>query len=227
MSEINLRLPVKTISKLIAELSALQDRVRSGERLELPTVTLWLNSGQSLCGIVVRAVAAPPPDCEATLLLQSRDVPMDMHYITIAAIQSVTVHYTDRSLSLLSDGKIRENAGRVPARLELERQARSISAQLDGIEFVILWDELPRSDLAFQSLERLLQDLQTILSAIRSDHLGITSLQAKVTRIVIRIDPIARVCLKEQILEIRVGVAENDLICQPKHELQQAIERLL
>jgi hypothetical protein len=227
MTEINLRLPVKTISKLIAELSALQDRVRSGERLELPTVTLWLNSGQSLCGMVLRTTTASPPDCDATLLLQSRDVPMDMHYIAISAIQGVTVHYTDRSLSLLSDGKIRANAGRVPARLELERQARSISAQLDGIELVILWDELPRSDLAFQSLDLLLQDLQVVLSAIRSDHLGITSLQAKVKGIMIGIDPIARVYLKEQILEIRVGVAENDLICQPKNELQRAIERLL
>jgi hypothetical protein len=225
--ELNLRLPVKTISKLIAELSVLQDRVRSGERIEIPTVTLLFSSGQSLCGIVMRAITAAPPDGEATLLLQSRDVPMDLHYILIAAIQAVTVHYTDRSLPLLSDGKIRETAGRVPSRLELERQARSISAQLPGIELTILWDELPRSDLAFQSLELLLQDLQTILLAICADSLGITSLQAKVTRITIGIDPIAQVCLKQQILGIRVGVVAGDLICQPKNVLQQAIDQLL
>jgi hypothetical protein len=227
MTENIQRLPVKTIGKLMAELSVLQDRVRSGERLELPLVTLWLSSGHSLCGRIMRLLPSTLSDPEATLLLQSRDLPMDLHYISIAAIQCVTVHYTDRSLPLLSDGKIRETAGRIPTRLDLERQARSISAQLPGIDVKILWDELPKSAAAFESLESLLTDLQAILAAICGDSLGLISLQERVTGIAVGVEAIAKVRLQAKILEVCVGIEAGDLVCQSKDLLQQAIEKLL
>ncbi|OCR02090.1 hypothetical protein BCD67_22630 [Oscillatoriales cyanobacterium USR001] len=227
MTESILRLPVKTISKLISELSALQDRLRSGELLEIPSVTLLLKSGQSLSGVVVRALQPGLPENEATLLLQSRDNSMDMTYVPIAAIGGVTVHYTAQSMLLLSDGKIRASYGRVPSRLELERQARAISAQFAGIDLVILWDELPRFDAAFQSIELLLNDFQAILLTICGDDIGMRALREKVTGVSIGVDTTANVCLKENILEIRLRVEEQDLIYQPKGKLQEAIEKLL
>ncbi len=239
MSEIILRLPAKTIGNLISELNALQDRVRSGENLEIPSVTLFLNSGQNLSGKVTRILHPPsqPPSLassmasEATVLLQHKVNAMDLSYVSLSSIQSVTVHHTSSSLVLLSDGKIRANADKVPSRLELERLTRTVSGKFAEIgltiDLIVLWDELPKSSAALQSLEILLQDLQAVLLAITTDEIGLSSLRAKVNIIKIGIDVTTNIRLRENILEIRLKTEEQDLIWMSRIELRKSLEKLL
>jgi hypothetical protein len=214
------RLPAKGIRQLLQELSDLQARVRAGDRLEPPITTIRLSSGECLVGKVLQVKGTAEG---ATLLLQAHDRPMDVHYILISAVQAVTIHYTEAALPLLSDGKIRSVDGRVPSRLDLERQARSNFP----IPLTIAWDELPQSELAFQSLEMILQDLQTVLDKINGDELGRSALQETANRMTIGLAAQPQVQLQNNCLAIGLKVEDQDLIALTRNELQQAIERLL
>jgi hypothetical protein len=214
------RLPAKGIQQLIQELSDLQARVRAGDSLELPIVTRCLSSGESLVGRVLRLDTTA---AASTLLLQSHDRPMDVHYVLLAAVHAVTIHYTDALLPLLSDGKIRPTGGRIPSRLDLERQARSVFS----MPYAIAWDELPQSELAYQSLELILQDIQAVLTKIQGDELGRSALQAQVNQLTIGLAAQPEVQLRANSLAIGLKVEDQDLIALSRNELQQAIERLL
>jgi hypothetical protein len=216
-----LRLPVKPVNVIISELAELQDRVRSGESIVIPDVTLLLNSGQSIVGTILRTASAG----EMLLLLQSKVAPMDATYLPISAILGVTVHYRAENLHLLSSGKIKLVSGSIPSRLDLERKVRSLSNLLGSTIVTVAWEEMPTTDAAFQSLALLITNLQEILLAIQADVLGNTALQ-QITRIEIRFGT-ANIILRGQVLEIGLAIEDQDLVVLPKTELRLAIERLL
>jgi hypothetical protein len=112
----------------------------------------------------------------------------------------------------------------VISRLDLERYARSLTDTLDGIAIAIAWDEIPRSDAAFWSLNQMLQDLAAVAIGIRSDELGRTALQERVERIEVRVGTNPAVRLHDRILTIYARIEAQDLIHLDKRELQQAIE---
>ncbi|MEE3719961.1 hypothetical protein V2H45_24805 [Tumidithrix elongata RA019] len=201
MADPILRLPAKTVAALVSELNGLQDRFRSGEQLEIPEITLLLDAGHSLSGVIVQITKSSSsnfPEPDATLLLQHRDNAMNISYIPIVSIRGITVHYNDRNLHLLSSGKIKPFSGKVPSRLELERKARSLSELLAGLAISIAWDEIPCSDQALQSLDLMLADLESVMIGIQSDDMGRTSLQGQVERIEIRVGMKAEVRLLSQ-----------------------------
>jgi hypothetical protein len=125
MTDPSLRLPAMTITALVMELSGLQERFLAGERIEIPIVTLLLDSGHSLSGVVVRVTRSSnsvPIEPDAALLIQHQDK-LTMSYVPIVAIRGITVQANERNLHLLSAGKIKPSSGHVPSRLDLERYA--------------------------------------------------------------------------------------------------------
>jgi hypothetical protein len=217
-----LRLPVKPVNALITEIAELQDRVRSGESIVVPDVTLLLDSGHCIAGSILRVLPASEAAGEPLVLIRSK---MDATYLPIAAVRAVTVHYSAENLHLLSGGKIKVASGAVPSRLDLERQVRSLCAQLNPITVTVAWDEMVATDEAFQSLEPLIQDLAEILLEIQADSLGVAALQ-QVDRIEIWFGT-AQVIRRDRVLEIGVAIADRDLVVLSKVDLRQAIERVL
>jgi hypothetical protein len=215
-----LRLPAQPVHQLLAELAALMDRVRDGDPIAPPAVTLQLNSGRQLSGSILRVAESAG---ETLVLLQSQDAPMDATYLPIGAIQAVTVHYSPESLHLT--GKVKPATALVPSRLDLERQVRALSAQLSPTTVTVAWDEMVNTDAAFQSLGLLIKNLQDILLTIQADSLGSAALQP-IERVEVRFGagPLRRA---DRVLEIGIAVANQDLVELSKGELQQAIERLL
>jgi hypothetical protein len=226
MVDPSLRLPAQTIIDLVTELSDLQDRYLDGAQIEIPIVTLLLDSGHMLSGIVVRATRSAnlaPFAPDATLLIQHQDK-LTMSYVPIVAIHGITVHYNEQNLHLLSAGKIKPSSSKVPSRLDLERYARNISEILDGMTIEIAWDEIPRSDVSFQSLELMLQDLKAIAIGIHADELGRTAFPARVDRVEVRMGSDAAVKLHDRVLTIFARIEAQDAIYLNKTELQRAIE---
>jgi hypothetical protein len=216
-----LRLPAQPVHQLLAELAALMDRVRDGDPIAPPAVTLQLNSGHQLSGCILRVAAESAS--ETLVLLQSQEAPMDATYLPIGAIQAVTVHYSPENLHLT--GKVKPATALVPSRLDLERQVRALSSQLSPTIVTVAWDEMVNTDAAFQSLGLLIKNLQDILLTIQADRLGSAALQP-IERVEVRFGagPIRRA---DRVLEIGIAVANRDLVELSKGELQQAIERLL
>jgi hypothetical protein len=217
-----LRLPAKPVNALITEIAELQDRVRSGESIAPPDVTLLLDSGHRITGSILRVLPASEAAGEPLVLMRCA---MDATYLPIAAIRAVTVHYSAANLHLLSGGKIKVASGAVPSRLDLERQVRSLSAQLNPVTVTVAWDEMVATDEAFQSLEPLIQDLAAILLAIQADSLGVAALQ-QVDQIAIRFGT-AQIIRRDRVLEIGVAIADRDLVVRSKVDLRQSIERVL
>ncbi len=229
MADPSLRLPAMTITALVMELSGLQERFLAGERIEIPSVTLLLDSGHSLSGVVVRVTRSStsvPIEPDAALLIQHQDK-LTMSYVPIVAIRGITVQSSESNLHLLSAGKIKPSSGQVPSRLDLERHARSLANTIDGLTIAIAWDEIPRSDEAFESLNSILKDLEAVTIGIRADELGRTAFQARVERIEVRVGTNAAVRLHERVLTIYVAIEAQDLIYLNKYQLQQAIESSL
>jgi hypothetical protein len=215
-----LRLPAQPVHQLLAELAALTDRVRSGDPITPPDVTLQLNSGHSLTGSILRVSEVAS---EMLVLLQGQDAPLDATYLPIGAIQAVTVHYSPENLHLT--GKVKPTSALVPSRLDLERQVRALSAQLSPTTVTVAWDEMVNTDAAFQSLGPLIQNLQEILLGVQTDSLGAAALQP-IERVEVHFGS-GQIRRANQVLEINIAIADRDLVEVSKSELQQAIERLL
>ncbi len=221
-----LRLPAKEIGTLVAELCVLQDRVRSGELLAVPAISLLLESGHSLAGTIVQATKSAAEQ-GGTLLLQHQDNPLHVSYIPLDAICGITVYYSSQNLHLLSSGQVKPVTSQSPTRLDLERKAQYLSEKLAGTVISIVWDELPRTEEARQSLDIMLADLAAVIGLVRSDELGRTTLQQQVERIEIRGGTSAEVRLQSPALTIYAAIQFQDLVYLAKSELQQAIERVL
>jgi hypothetical protein len=228
-----LRLPAKAIGTLVAELCVLQDRVRSGETLEVPAISLLLASGHSLAGKIIQVtngsvgITFPGENRDSTLLLQHQDNPLQVSYIPMDAICGITVYYSPQNLHLLSSGQVQPVTDKIPARLDLERKAQYLSEKLAGTAISIVWDELPRSEEARQSLDIMLMNLEAAIMSIRSDELGRTTIQQQVERIEIRSGSSAEVRLQTPVLTIYAAIQFQNLVYLAKSELKQAIERVL
>jgi hypothetical protein len=229
MADPSLRLPAMTITALVTELSGLQQRFLAGERIEIPSVTLLLDSGHSLSGMVVRVTRSSnsvPIEPDAALLIQHQDK-LTMSYVPIVAIRGITVQSSASNLHLLSAGKIKPSSGQVPSRLDLERYTRSLADTIDGMTITIAWDEIPRSDEAFEGLNSILKDLAAVTIDIRADELGRTAFQSRVERIEVRVGTNAAIRLHDRVLTIYAAIEAQDLIYLNKQQLQQAIESSL
>jgi hypothetical protein len=222
------RLPARSVVTVLGELATLRDRARSGEPLEVPTATVLLAAGHQLTGEVIALTDATAQDF--TVLLRNAGNTLAVTYIPGSAIQGVTVHLTPDTLHLLSFGKFRSLADKVPTRLELERYLRSLTTQLSPtapLAHSIAWDEFPPSDEALQQLGDVLQDLQSTLLAIQADDLGSTALQEQVQRLEIRVNVKTGVLLQAGALTIQVQIVDHELVALSRSELRRAIERLL
>ncbi len=227
------KLPATEINRLLTELQALRVRMRAGEVLQVPEITVLLNSGHTLRGELISYGAESSPE-HGLLSLRTGDRldALDVTYLSLHAIQALTVHYTPDTLHLLSFGKVKPLSLRVPNRLELERQARSLGEQISQqrsqpLQMTIAWDELPTTEDALQTLAELITNLQSTLLDINADALGAAALREQVARIEVRTAPTARVLCQNATLSILVAIHEGDLRCVQKPDLRSAIEKLL
>jgi hypothetical protein len=227
------RLPVKSIATILTELCELRSRVRSGETLEIPTITLYLESGQTLQGEVIGAEDLTAI-AHSTLLIRNLNTnrSLDVTYVSVAGICGLTIHHTPESIHLLSFGKVKVWSGKTLSRLELERQVRSLSQRLEqdfqvAIACTIVWGEFPTTDEIFQNLAQLLTDLQSVLLEILHDDLGKSALLQQVQRLEVNIAATPQVQLIQQGLQIQGKLDQGNLDFQPKPELRHAIMALL
>jgi hypothetical protein len=220
------KLPPATIVTLLTTLQALRDRVQAGERLHLPEVTFGLASGQSCKGeLIAFGQLDNSPDSRTVLLKPKSGGALDATYIPLAAIQTLTVHYAEDNLHLLSFGKLREASGQVPSRLELERELRSLSEQCQ-LPITIVWDELPKTDEALQGLAILLQQLRDILVSIQAEAIGAEALR-ELASVAIRVEQNPSVVKRDRVLGILVSISHGDIQFLEKRLLQSAVEQIL
>jgi hypothetical protein len=219
------RLPLATIVSLLATLQALRERIQAGERLILPEITLGLTSGHRCTGeLIAFGHLDSSPDSRMVLLKPQSSGALDVMYLPLSAIETLTVHYVEDNLHLLSFGKLREVTGAVPSRLELERELRSISAQCQ-LSMTIAWEELPQTDEAFQGLAILLEQLRAILVMIQAEPLGAAALQ-ELAGIDIRVDQKPAVVKRDRVLAILVAIAQGDIQFLEQRLLKSAIEQV-
>ncbi len=224
------RLPTKSPSQILNQLSNLHDRVLSGETIELPAVTIILSSGQSLRGIVLKL--EQPTDCQDNiLLLQSAN--QDVLYLLQSAVVGVTIHYNQENLNLLTaeSSTYKPPQKDIVSRLDLNRQAQTLTTNLatSDIDCAIRlnWDLLPTTEPSMQVLTNSLQDLETILMDIQAETIGRIALATQVRSIELQAGTEANIRLAEQTLMLCFARLGNDLVPWPKARLHQTIEQHL
>jgi hypothetical protein len=215
------QLPAKRIASLLIELQALIDR----PGVSLPELTLLLVSGNQVRGALIEFLVEGPLPADRWLLLRNVSGPLDVTYVPLAAIEGLTLHLTDDNIHLLSFGKLKPQAAKVPSRLELERLTRTISTEF-SLSIAILWDELPSSDRAFQNLGELLQDLKLILMELLEDELGDAAVRDRIRQVAIRSGRSAAVSLEGGTLTLQ-GWGDPVFAFLDRRSLAMAIEGLL
>ncbi len=211
------QLPAKRIAALLIELQALLDR----PGVLLPELTLLLVSGHQVRGELIEFLVEGPLPADRWLLLRNVSGPLDVTYLPLAAIEGVTLHLTDDNLHLLSFGKLKPQAAKVPSRLELERLTRTISTEF-SLSIAILWDELPGSDRMFQNLGELLQDLQSILMELLEDEQGDAAVRERIRQVAIRSGAEAAVSLEGGTLTLQ-GQGDQEFACLDRRGLRESI----
>jgi hypothetical protein len=214
------KLPAKRILGVLAELQSQRDRP-----LPLPEMTVLLTSGAQVRGELIQFVAEGPLPADHWLLLRNVTAPLDVTYLSLSEIEALTLHLTEETLHLLSFGKLKPLAAKVPTRVELERLVRTLSAEF-SLSIAILWEDLPTSDLAFQNLGELLLDLQLILTTLLEDELGVAAVREQIRQVTIRSGLDADVSLEGGNLVLQ-GVGQEDFVCLDQRVLARAIEARL
>lgn len=176
------RLPVLGVQEVLEALEPVQPG--TSPSAEGVLVTLFLRSGHSLIGYLVgrspenQAGRARPG--EPMVLIHCADVTGRrddaLSYVRAASIEALTVHRASQALEALSGGEIEAPpAGEVPTRLGVSRRCEVLTKRLEEggggtIALSVVWEGMPREELALHSLSELMNETVSSLIQIYGEN---------------------------------------------------------
>lgn len=196
------RLPAKHIIAVFEELAA---RLQRGEPGPLPRMTLDIGPRTiERCELL-----ATTEDRDAmTLLITGGDgyAAMDVTYVPVTAIRSVTMHCTNETLHHLSFGALRARSDDTPSSpLELKRRAAAVGAEL-GLELTVDAALFAGDSETLADAAELLKSLRSALLTIACDADGKAAL-AKLSRI--ELSGARSTTFRVEGTTLRIGVAAH------------------
>jgi hypothetical protein len=203
--------------RLLEELGDLARRIRAGEALRRPRVTLHMASARDLSGFVLDV---GHEGNQTTVLLH---VPPDWNvaHVPMKGIEAVTVH------DVLGLSRPPADAAPAPSRLELKRRLAgaesSITVQVGAPIVFTLPEALEEEHL--EPLGALLPVLSEALENVARDETGRLTLQAKVKRVQLAVGEQAHVTLVGDALTVMTAGAHVRRLAPPL--LRRAIEAAL
>jgi hypothetical protein len=191
----------------VLDLLAKQTHDAKQHQMTLPVVTLILSTGQELTGVLL----GQSKDTSRLLTLARTDKNSSLSFVNSSHIIGITLHEAHTFAQLSRDVK-------APAKLELSRQAKSLSEAL-GTHIQV---DVEDSDLSRLIASRLLEILGQALTALQSDELGKTALR-NIANIQIKTDETG---VRLEGNKLLLGCKDLSSLASPE-QLQRDIEALL
>jgi hypothetical protein len=199
--------------RLLEELGDLARRIRMGETLRRPRVTLHMSSARDLSGFVL--------DVSNQTVLLHTPPDWNVAHVGMKGIEAVTVH------DVVGLTRPPADAPPAPSRLELKRRIAgaeaSIAVQVGAPIVVALPEAL--DDEQLEPIGSLLGTLAEVLDNVSRDENGRLALQAKVKRIQLVVGEQPHVTLVGDALTVMTVNAHLKRLAPPV--LQRAIEAAL
>lgn len=222
------RLPPASVDTILGALHDLQPRDTA------PRISMWLRSGQRLTGsLIAYAPASAKQNAPRGVVVIKDDRGHDITYVTLPAIEALTVHLTPETLHVVSLGSLRPQRapGATPGRLALRRKLGEIAERLAASGWTgaleVAWDDLPDAAPIRAAIDDALDDIETAMIAISNDALGAAALTEQVQRVTLTAGDATEVSLREGTLRV-AGTVEVDQVHWPVGAaLRNAIEKAL
>jgi hypothetical protein len=203
--------------RLLEELAELARRIRAGEALRRPRVTLHLRSARDLSGFVLDV---GHEGGMASVLLHTPPE-WNVAHVPMGSLEAVTVH------DVLGLSRPPADAPPAPSRLELRRRLAGAEAQLAvqvGAPIVFTLPEaLEEVDL--EPLGALVPIVTQVLEDIARDEMGRSSFVARVKRVQLTVGTEPHVTLVGDALTVMTVSPHSKRLAAPG--LQRAIEAAL
>jgi hypothetical protein len=161
--------------RLLEELGELARRIRRGEALRRPRVTLHLGSARDLSGFVLDV----GHEQGLTTVLLHTPPEWNVAHVPMTHIEAVTVH------DVLGLSRPPADAPPAPSRLELKRRLAGAESQIAvqvGAPIVFTLPD-PLDEAHLEPLGALLPAISEVLDTVAREENGRRSLQAKVKRV--------------------------------------------
>ena len=207
------RLPARPLADLLADLHMLAERVRHGETVDIPSLTLWLADGHRVDGQLVHFASR-----EGLILIKAAST-FDATYVALVQIRAVTVHYSESNLDALSLG--------APAVDELHRR---LEATLDmmGVQGELTMEGLPEVEAARRVLAQGLKDLDAVLRQIVANPEQRESFTQAFREVQVRFSPDGPAAVRSgPVLLVEFGVDAGQVTALSAGRLKAAVEKLL
>jgi hypothetical protein len=210
-------LTARNPERLLEELGELARRIRAGEGLRRPRVTLHLRSARDLSGFVLDVGRE---GSTASVLLHTPPE-WNVAHVPMAAIEAVTVH------DVLDLSRPPSDAAPAPSRLELRRRLAGAESTLSvqtGAPMPFTLPE-PLDEDHLEALGALVPVVTQVLEDVARDETGRTSLVAKVKRIQLAVGDAPHVTLVGDALTIMTVASHNKRLAAAG--LKRAVEAAL
>jgi hypothetical protein len=204
------QLPAAALDFLLTDLVSLKSRAAPGDDVQVPRITVALDSGHTFLGEVL-AYSGGTPD-QAMLLL--RDVNsnaglLDAVYIPLRGVRALKVHFNEKNLHVLAMGK---PPAKTPSRLEVARAFKSLgdeTATRLGGDFAVTvgWEELPSTQETWSCAGELLDLLKPALAAFLQDEGRLAAFKKRIRAIEVRKGTSPGVAATDTALQITVSLA--------------------
>jgi hypothetical protein len=200
------------LERLLQQLAARAERIRAGEALPNPRLTLHLHSGRDLQGVLLGLGV----DGGATMLSLLCDTGERFNqavtHVPLGSLEAITVHEINR----LEEPVI---ARPIPSKLELRRAAKAWQERLQ-LELHSEWRD---DDL--EPLSALLEVLGRTLEDLLNDPMGREALRQKIRQVRLEVQAQPEVKLEESTLVVATVRAISARVGQVA--LRSSIEKLL
>lgn len=207
------RLPARPLADLLLDLHMLAERVRHGETVDVPSLTLWLADGHRVDGQLVHFAFR-----EGLILIKHAGA-LDATYVALVQVRAVTVHYSEDNLDALSLG--------APAVEELHRR---LEATLDtmSVHGDLSLEGFPPGEAARRVLAQGLKDLDAVLRQISSNPEQRESFTQAMREVQLRFSPDGPGAVRSgSVLLVEFGVDAGQVTALSAGRLKAAVEKLL
>ena len=212
-----LSLSAKPPDEILKELSALRDRQREGEDVRIPPVTLFLRTGSSVTGSVLKVAPTDSHGRESLLFqLDSVDPSVgkaDVMFLSTSFVEAVVLHDV-RSLGAPPQAVL---SAPKPSLLDIKRRMAALrdeTGRLFGAPVPCeVGGEAPEGETALRVLADLAEQLAAVVASVAAEDIGRAALKGKLRRVVVSIGKSAEISFKDGVWS---AVASADWNARPR-----------
>lgn len=225
-------LPAKSVLSVLEVLQDVRNRVRDGEEIKEPWVTIFTRGGREVRGLFLDMM----DDGSRWLLLRvpigDRDLGMNVMYIDMHSIEGILVENVTGIAHLLSIGKI-ENPVRegvltpLDLRGKVEKWEEKLAVALGAkVALEADWRDLPKSDEAVWNVHDIIVDAVMAVTAISRTDVGKEELSKKLRKLKFMDSKEPGAELKGDTLTVKAPFDPKDGKRLGREDLRSAIEAL-